>query len=341
MQKLKNFLLKEYVLVFLFSLAIIQGPAFSLIDNYDQSTNVDCGTYMGIARLDFNQSPVRRYRPLVPLAAGAINYTLGPVFNKLKPLSFPGDFPLALSFLIVNNILISILGVLIYRFCKSYGISTIPALGGLVVMLTCRWTPYIAGIALVDSLYCIVVALVLLGISEKNNKLTLLAIFLGPFAKESFIFVAPLIFFFSAVPKGRQLVFFMLSGLLVFLFRYLYDHLAGFPPDSGLAADIYHFNYVAENVRKLFSFHGVYDILSNFGLWLFLPLGAWLWLPAYRQALKQRAGWYMLVFMIIILVHMLLSGYFERMVYLSMPLLCMVTALAVEEIKKQYFPSGK
>jgi len=265
----------------------------------------------------------------------------GPVFRKLQPGSFPGDFPLAFSFLLVNSILLSIWGVLIYRFCKDYGIATIPSLIGLLVMLSCRWTPYIAGTAMVDSLYCIVVTLSLLGIREKNGKFILLAIFLGPFAKESFIFIAPIIFFFSHISKPKLLVYFLLSGLLVFGFRYMYDRFAGFPPGSGLAADMYHFGYVKENLHKLFSFHGVYDILSNPGLWLIAPVAALGLVPAYKPALKQRMEWYMLFFMMSILVHMLLSGYLERMFYLTMPLLCMIIALAIDEGRKQYFASEK
>jgi len=339
--KLKKILLHEYVLVFLFCLAAIQGPAFSLMDNYDQSTCVDCQTYQGLARFDFDQSAVRRYRPIVPMLASALYHTLGPVFRKLQPGSFPGDFALSFSFLLVNSILLALWGVLIYRFCKDYGIATVPSTLGLLVMLTCRWTPYIAGTAMVDSLYCIVVALSLLGIKEKSSSYTVLAIFLGPFAKEAFIFIAPVIFFFSHMSKLKLTACFLLSGLLVFGFRYAYDHFAGFPPASGLAADIYHLNYIKENLHKLFSFHGVYDILSNPGLWLIVPLAAFWLVPGYKAALRQRVAWYMPFFLLSILVHMLLSGYLERMFYLTMPLLCMFIALAIDEGRKRYFASEK
>ncbi|OJW79642.1 MAG: hypothetical protein BGO69_13025 [Bacteroidetes bacterium 46-16] len=341
LSKLRKIFLHEYMLVFLFCLAAIQGPAFSLMDNYDQSANADCQTYMGLAKLDFDQSPVRRYRPIVPMAASVVYHTLGRAFNKLQPGSFPGDFALAFSFLLINSILLSIWGVLIYRFCKDYGIATVPALIALLVMLTCRWTPYIAGTALVDSLYCIVVTLSLLAIVEKNTAFTLWAIFLGPFAKESFIFIAPVLFFFSHMPKPKLFLYFIISGILVFAFRYLYDHYAGFPADSGLQADLYHFSYVKGNLHKLFSFHGVYDILSNPGLWLLAPVAAFLLLPSYKTVLRQGMEWYMFFFMISILVHMLLSGYLERMFYLTMPLLCMMTGLAIDEGRKQYLALKK
>ena len=338
---LKKFLLKENVLVFLFCMAVIQGPAFSLMDNYDQSTCIDCQTYLGIAKLSLNQSPVRRYRPIVPMLAGSINYIGGRFFNKVHPLSFPGDFPLSFSFFIINNIFVSIWGVLIYRYCKAYGASMAEAIIGLLVMLTCRWTPYIAGIPMVDSLYCVTLGIALLGIKEKKENLIIWAIFLGPFAKEAFIFIAPVIFFFSHVAKPRLLLYFVLSGILVFTFHWLYDHIAGFPPTSGLEANLYHFQYVKGNISRLFGFHGLYDIFSNFGLWILLPLIAFWLAPGYRLLLRQNSEWYMLFFMVSIFVHMILSGFFERMFYLAMPLICMFTALSVSALKKQYFPSDK
>jgi hypothetical protein len=341
MQKLKNFLPGEYVLVFLFCLAVIQGPAFSLIDTYDQATCVDCQTYMGIARFDFNQSPVRRYRPIVPLIAGGINYVFGNVFKKLQPGHFSGDFSLGFSFFIVNNILIGLWGVVIYRYCKVFGTSKWAAIAGILVMLTCRWTSYIAGAAMVDSLYCLVLGLSLLGIQERNTKLTLLAVFLGPFAKESFIFIAPVIFFFSHISKPRLLFYFLLSGIFVFIFRYCYDHFAGFPANSGLISDIDHVKYIKDSIRKLFSFHGVYDVFSNFGMWVLLPAFALMSTHSYWAALKQKAKWYMLFFGIAVLIHMLLSGYLERMFYLAMPIICLTIAIAADEIRKQYFVTEK
>ncbi len=328
MNRLIRFLLHEYTLVFLFCLAVIHGAAFSLMDNYDQSSSPDCQTYTGLAHFDLDQSPVRRYRPIVPLLAAGVNFVFGRAFNVMRPLSFAGDFPLTVSFYLVNCILMSLWGLIIYRFCRSYKLTPVFALAGLLVMLSCRWTPYIAGTPIADSVYCLVVGLALLGIREKNNAMLTLAIFVGPFAKEAFIFIAPLIFFFGSIGKGRQLAYFALSAIMVFSFRYAYDGVAGLPPSSGLAADVGHIYHLADHTRRLFSFHGAYDVLSNFGVWLLFPLLA-LWLaPAYRQLLRENAEWYMLFFMAAVFIHMVLSSSFERMFYLSMPLICLFTGLS-------------
>lgn len=331
MVRLKKFILNEYVLVFLFCFAAIQGPAFSLMDNFDQSSCIDCQTFTGLANMDLDQSPVRRYRPIVPILAGAVNYVFGGVFELIHPISFPGDFSLSLSFLLVNTVLLSLWGVVIYRFTRAYDIDPVWSLAGLAVLITSRWTPYIAGTPIADSIYCLITGTTLLGIKERNERLIVLSIFAGPFAKEAFIFIAPVIFFFSHVGKKKQLLYFIASGALVFSFRYLYDVYAGMASTSGIEADLYHFGYIGGNIRRLFSFHGLYDVLSNIAIWMIFPVIAFI-SATFRQALKERLEWYMFFYMLAIFVHLLLSGYFERMFYLTMPLICMFTALSFGQI---------
>jgi hypothetical protein len=339
MSRLKKILLNEYVLVFLFCLAAIHGPAFSLMDNYDQTTCVDCTTYVGLAEGNFDQSPVRRYRPIVPAMAAGVNFVFGRAFNALKPSTFPGNFPLTFSFYLINCLLLSLWGVVIYRYSRAFGLARRWALAGLLVMLSCRWTPYIAGTPIVDSLYCLILGLVLLGIKIKNERLIVLAIFLGPFAKEAFLFVAPVIFLFSHVSKWRQVVYFAASGILVFSFRYAFDHYAHLTA-SGIEADLEIVGYVKETVLRLIGFHGIYDILSNIGLWLIFPLAAFR-IPAFREAARQTVDWPIIGFMAAILIHLILNSCHERMFYLTMPLLCLYTGLSFRELTRYYFPAEK
>ncbi|GAA4464638.1 hypothetical protein GCM10023093_15430 [Nemorincola caseinilytica] len=324
-------MLNEYVLVFVFCLAAVHGPAFSLMDNFDLAGCVDCKTYLGLAQLDLDQSPIRRYRPIVPLLAGCINYVFGGVFKVLQPTSFNGDFGLSFSFYLVNCVLLSLWGVVIYRFGKAYGLRQLYALLGTLVMLTCRWTPYIAGTPLADSVYCLALGLALLGIKEGNERMLLASILIGPFAKESYLLMAPIVFFFGK-RKGRLTLYLALSGALVFGFRYLYDMAAGTPPGSGLAADVDHVNYIADNTRRLLSFHGAYDVLSNMGLWLLLPIIALVTVPGAGRELRVRIEPYMICFLLVIVLHMVLSSSFERMFYLSMPVLCMLTGVSIQLI---------
>jgi hypothetical protein len=341
MHRIKAWLLRENTLVFFFCLAAISGPAMATVFAFDISQAPDCNSYMGLANLDFHQTAVRRFRVIVPFAAGGLNYLLGGVLNKLAPVYFKGDFGLPFSFFIVNSLLTAYFGLLIYRYCKAYGVGVYMALLGTLVMLTCRYTAYIAGLPMVDSLFCVVVAMSLLGIKERNTSILVWAIFLGPFAKESFIFIAPIIFFFSHIPKRKLFIYFLLSGILVFSYRYVYELYA--PPTivSGLAADLYHLNNLVREIPHLLSFKGFYKLASNPGLWAMIPVLALLFCKGFWTRFCEQAGAYMLWFMISVMVQVLLSGSFERMFYISMPFWAVLIAISSNELKKLYMSKEK
>lgn len=341
MQAIRRFILQEHRLVFLFCMAVMMGPAIATLFAFDLSQVTDCYTYLGLAHFDFNQSPVRRFRVLIPFAAAALNKVFGGVFAKLAPSYFTGDFGLPFSFFLINISLMSYYGVLIYRYCKAYGLPTTISLLGLLVMLTCRYTSYTAALPMVDSLFCVVVAMVLLGIKEKNTGMLVTAIFLGPFAKEAFIFIAPLIFFYSHISKGKQLVYFILSGVLVFTYRYIYELYAPVMHFSGLKADLSHVYRIPVFVKSLLSFTGFYKMFSNLFIWSVVPMCAYLFISGYfKKSLKNiEALW--VWFMTSVILQMLLSGSLERMFYISMPVLCLWVAASANEFKKQYVTAEK
>jgi hypothetical protein len=334
MNRIKRLVQNEYFLVYLFSLAVVIGPAISILFAQDLSLFPDCKTYLGLAAGDFDQSPVRRYRPIVPLLAGGLNYLFGGVFRHLAPSYYTGDFSLPFSFFLVNTGLFGLYSVLIYRYCKAYAASWLTAAGGILVMLTSRYTAYYAGLALVDSLFFVVIAMVLLGIKLKDSRLLILAIFIGPFAKEAFIFIAPLIFFFSHINKAKQLFYFLLSGVLVFSFRYMYEYLGNFPVNIGLKVDMQHIPNIKLYLPVLFSFQGIYKVVSSMALWMLLPLIAWWLVPGFGKLLKSKLEGYMLFFLLSVLLQMLLSGSMERMFYEAMPLVCMIAAISFETLRK-------
>lgn len=336
-QLLKRFANKPLLWVFLFCLAAIQGPAFSLMDNFNQQECVDCKTYLGLATGDFNQSPIRRYRPIVPALAATIHAVAAPAFTKLQPKTFPGDFGWSVSFFLVNTVLLSIWGVVIYLFSLRQGIEPLYALAGLIVLLTCRWTPYIAGTPIADSLYCLVTGMALLSLYTNSWPLTIAVLFIGPFAKEAFVFIAPIIVLFTRLPRLRIIALLLLSAALVGGYRYMFDKLVGLPPTDGLAADLDHLNYIALNTRKLLTFHGLYDTLSNWGFWLLFPLWA-LRSPSFRSSLRLFFTPAIITFMLVILLHMILSSSFERMFFLAMPILCTINALAFRSLFAKIVP---
>jgi hypothetical protein len=310
----------QNLVLFLFCFAVIFGPAYALFDsyNYDTIANPDLKTYLGLANFDFDQSPIRKYRVIIPFLVSGVNYIFGPVFSCIAPQSFPGpDFSMCMSFLIVNSMFMSVFGMLVYHLCKEFGSSRLAAIIGLLSVLTCRWTAYYAGLPGVDSLYLVVAAMTLLGIKTKNSKLILLAIFIGPWAKESFIFIAPLLFFFSSINKWKQLFLFAVSGILVFSFRYYLDMFSHATFGLGLKNDFAHLNNIFVSLKLLFSFKGIYGIVSVFGVWGLLFIFALN--SRIRMALKQKTTLFLLVFLFIVLVHIVISSDIARMLYLATP----------------------
>jgi len=139
----------------------------------------------------------------------------------------------------------------------------------------------------------------------------------------------------------RQIVYFAAAAILVFSFRYAFDRVAGLPPTDGLSSDVGHIYHLADHTRRLFSFHGAYDVLSNPGVWLIFPVIALLIGPGYKALV--RANWHpwMTFFMLAIFVHMVLSSSFERMFYLSMPLICLFCGFSMQVIHKHLTETKK
>ena len=327
----------KYFVLFVFSFAVIFGAAFTLLLNYkyDIVTNPDLKTYLGLANFDFHQSPVRRYRIIIPFLAAGVNYFFSPVFTFLKPWNFQGsDFSICMSFLVVNCIIMSIFGVIIFRLCKLYGASAFGSLIGLLAVLTCRWTPYFAGIPCVDSLYLLIIAMALLGLKTKNNKLIIAVILIGPLAKESFIFIAPLLLVFSNMNKWKLVGWFLLSAIIIFSFRYYFDIINNLSINEGLKSDFEHTGNISSSLHRLFSFHGIYEIFSIFGIWgvLFLLL----LVKGFRNGIQLQMPAYILFYLVIVLIHALLSTELARMFYLAIPVIAIWISAISDNFLKYY-----
>jgi hypothetical protein len=310
-------------------MAVMLGPAVAQMFAFEPNTigNTDTKTYIGLSKGELNQNPKRKYRVIVPAMAAVVNVG-NPVWSKLAPKSFQGDFGLDFSFLVVNILLMSLFGVLIYQYLKTFDLDIVAIAAGLLVMLTARYTSICAGLPFAESLYLVVIGTSLLGIRKQDKKLLLISIFLGPFAKEAFIFIAPLIFFFSSIPKGKQFMYFLLSGLLVFGFRYLFDVYANLPIDAGLKADLGHIATIRNNLLQLFSFRGMYGLFSVVGVWLFfIVIG--MRSKINRQVIFNKLHCCLLIS---VFIQIILSGAVERMFYLAIPVLSLASALGVKDL---------
>jgi hypothetical protein len=324
---------KENILLFLISFAILFGPAFALFDTYDYDmvANPDLKTYLGLAEFDFDQSPVRRYRVIVPFLASIVNTLFEPIFSRIQPWTFPGpDFSMCMSFFLVNSTLMSVFGVLLFRINLHFSVNKKAAFIGLLAVLTSRWTAYYAGLPLVESLYLVVMALLFYGILSKNNSIIILTIFLGPWAKESFIFVAPIIFFFAPLKKTKQTLYFLLSGIIVFSFRYFYDVTNQLQVMESIQKDINHVTNIQDAIKRLFSFHGIYEAFSVIGLWNLLFIA--LFNKTIRHELAKHTPLFFIFFLVAVFIQAILSTELARMFYLATPILAIYITLIINQL---------
>ncbi len=329
---LNKHFVKYCIGIFLFSIAMMQGISFTVMNNYTESMSPDALSYVEIAKGNFDQEPIHKYRVLVPFAAAGVDFLLGPVFEKIRPWSFEGDFSLFVSFWIVNTTLMALFVTAVFFLCRAYAVSVTGAIVGLMTIYTCRWTAYLAGLPLVDSLYCLVSTLVLLGIKKKNNMLIVFCILIGPWAKESFIFIAPLIFFFASMHKLKQLGWFLLSGALVFGFRFYLDHYMGIAPGVSLERSIAHLHNFYYSTMRLVSFHGLYEIFSVTGMWVFIPLYFALRKRTLFVEQLKNLDWFMLLYLGAVLIQALLSTDLARMFYLTLPVFAVYIGLASDNL---------
>lgn len=324
----------NWFLFFLF-LAVISGFAFGFADVYDHMSNVDVQTYVGLSEFDFDQHPVRRYRVIIPMLAAGVHFVFGSIFTMLSPNDFPGDFSRIMSFVVVNSALMALYAILVYRICITVlGDSKVwPSIIGVISVMTCRWTMLISGSALVDSLYLVVLGLLLLGILRKELWLVILAIYLGPWAKEAFIFFVPLLIFVENKFYPKIVLHLVISGILIFTFRYLFDQAIGAEFGESISRDVSHFEVIPMSLRRLFSFHGLYEILSIGGVWnLFILIG--LFNKKMRTVLKKSIGMIWWVLSVLVLAQALLSHELARMFYLLTPLLAVLISFQFDWISR-------
>jgi hypothetical protein len=335
-----RFRLKPFI--FLFSLATILGNAYNTFIDYDYTTSPDCRDYVKMAKGIPAPSPIRRYRVIVPNLAQLVNVSMKKAFSVIWPYK-QVDKSLILSFLIVNSLIMALFGLFLFQTARAYGAGILPSLIGLTAVLTSRWAGYIAGAPMTDSLYLLVIALTMYGVKTKNLYAILFAIFVGPFAKESFIFIAPIIFFFAPEKKYKLLIYFALSGAMVFSFRYFADQYLGqveFSQSLNSMANT--IDNILVSINKILTFKGLGELFSVVGLFTFIILAGFFGgnkqIISWMLRMDQPCIW----LIVAIIIHALLSKEVGRMFYHLTPVLMVGIALILEYHKYFHFlkPNG-
>lgn len=307
------------LLAFLFFFAILIGPGYNTYVHYDFShTSIDTKAYLNVANGNFKDATItHRYRVIVPFISKTVSYPIEFMYKKLWPHRSESSWPLQLAFFIVNSFILALAMLLLYHWLNMLNIGPKKkwiALLAVACVFMGRWYNYMAGLPLTDSLYILVIITTCIAIQQKSWSWTLLCIFLGPWAKESYLFVAPLLFFFGPM-KWKQIPFWLASGLLVFGARYAIDQQIGIAATQSISEYSGHFNDIIYTFKKLASVRGLGELFTVLGVFTFVVIWVF-WSKKMRKSIPTYVLWLLPIF----IFHAFLSGEAARMLAFATPL---------------------
>ena len=323
--------------------------------SFDLSTSVDPKTYWGLAHFEFDQSVVRKYRVIIPFLVRGLYWVVSSCAQLFRPGALQGDFMMKTCFYVINLLSSAAWCTLAYAYVRAMKRSKAASLVVIMMIVTSFWTIFNTYAFMTDSFYCCFVALTFLAITKQNHKMLFWAIMIGPFAKEAYLFLLPVIFFYSNVPKLRQLLWFAISGALVFSFRYVFDHttehvwptlqqvpisLFGWHStisiSTSLYADLEHFTYIDNLIHRFEDQNYTNPLIALIGFWLLIPLGGLLLLKGFAKYLGKSLKQYMLLWFLLVFLQMIISGDFSRMLYLYLPVYGFIVATAIDYWRMYY-----
>ena len=325
------------------ALGVLLNAAYPTYRHYDFSHSLDTRSYLRLASGRFDSVNVtRRYRLLVPLAAGVLARSLAVLGPPGGPARPAGEWPLRTAFYLVNCLLLSAAGAGFYRSARLAGAGAGPAALALAAVLSSRWAGYAAGLPLTDSLYLLVFGLgYYAGRRGPGAGWALaLALLMGPLAKESFVFLLPWLLWYGRRAlgwRGQALALALGVGALAAA-HFWVDRAAGAAPDTSVANAFSHLENLGYSLRKALSLKGIAELFSIFGLF-WLPVLAALARPGGRRALAPVLGGAEAALLVVVAVHMLLSADLGRMGYLLAPVFTAALALSLGWVRAGLAPT--
>ncbi|MCC2545899.1 hypothetical protein LJY25_05540 [Hymenobacter sp. BT175] len=317
------------LLVFLLALGLVLGNGFIILVNHSSTFSSDEAVYLRMARGDFDVYVSYRYRVVLPLLARA----LAELMTGLGSWRNPGSpVPVGSAFWLLNSTLLALAGVCIYRAARKLGARVAPALLGMAAVLSSGVVSYLAGLALLDSASVLVVSALYYACCARHGRVLLLVALLGPVLKESLLLFMPLVLLHGAFVPWRYRLPALAGGMLLLAGVHgLLDYLA---PATNLAVLFPQPLALLRNIRDataaLLTPRGLLTLLMEYGVFtLVLAAGFWggrsamqTWLPRLHPAA--------IGLLLIVLLHMLLSGDISRMALLSAPVFGTAVALILD-----------
>ena len=332
---------RRWLLPFAVALAALANLAYPMYVHYDFSHSLDSRSYLQMASGRFDSARVtHRYRVLVPALAGVVARPIAQVYARIWPQRPAGYWPLRFSFYLANCVLLALAAACWYRAACISGATASAAMLAMLAVLTSRWAEYAAGLPLTDSLYLLVIGLgyyaVLRG--PGGRWALALAYLLGPLAKESFLLLVPWLFWFGrptlSWPKHTLA---LATGLLALAaVHHVVDARIGAPAAASVSNALEHVENFKYSLHRALSPKGTGELLSIFGVFtFFIPVAYWLEIRGtHRPPWFAPLGWPEATLLLLVALHMGLSGDLGRMGFLAAPVFCAALALVCTHARR-------
>jgi len=334
---------RRWLLPWLVAVAALANLAYPMYVHFDFSHSPDTRSYLRMAAGRFDSAKVtHRYRVLVPAVAAAVNVPIAKAYARVWPQRPAGWWPLRFSFYLVNCLILAGAAACWFNAARWAGAAAAPSLLAVLAVFTSRWAAYASGLPLTDSLYLLVFGLAYYGAKRGRGAGWAIgaALLLGPLAKESFFILLPWLCWFGrpALAWRKQALLLTVGLLALAGVHHVVDSTINAAASASLSNALEHSDNLLISLRRAASPKGVGELLSVFGLFTFvIPAAIW---AERRQNTSARwhssFGWAEALLVLIVLVHMALSGDIGRMGYLASPLFCVALALIFSRYRQLF-----
>jgi hypothetical protein len=229
---------------------------------------------------------------------------------------------------VVNLGFLTLTGLLFFAYCRHLVGDVWLALLGAVIFLTCRAS--LQSAPLVDASSFFFLLLGMWAILRRRPLLLLMAMLVGVFAKETTLFLWPLLWLADHIAMRQKLI---LSALLIpgtfayLIWRFVLD----LDPAGTSYFDIHKARDFLSQLHGMLTPSGFLDISSSFNLFWIPAAFSVFYLP-YPSILK-RWLWFVLLIMMMML---LLGGSYGRILFLAFPVIIPLAVIGI-----QYWVTGR
>lgn len=309
--------------VFLLLACLSFAPAFNLQREYIGADNPDMFSYLQMAEGDYNTSPIRRYRWVIPSICQVLSLPVVMVQPEQQRSI------LRFAFFVVNWSVMAFGCTILFLFLKRLKIPSHFAFLATILILLSRWGIYFSSIPIVDSLYFLCIVALCYGIVSENKVWVWLAVLVGPIAKESLYLFIPLLYFANHLKWMHRILAVIASVALFSLSRYIIDSLFGFSATESITADLNHFENIFTSLKLFLSPTGIKEVFMVLGLAWVIPLFG---IKKWRHQIPP----FLYAVIIIAFVHALLSTSIGRMLFLAFPFWAWAIAQGLKQISEKY-----